>query len=365
MKITIQEKERGFLFRNGCFIRMLEPGRHSILSFLGYSAEVVEVDDQPTTDERLIAIYGKDKNFLDSVTKADVPDNHIALHYVDGCYSGLLFKGTYAYWNIFRKHEFKIIDISDDASTAEVPLRILAGFPSSLCKHVMVEDQQAVLLHIDGVFVRRLSSGKHFFWQNGRTINLAEYDMRTIQMEVPGQEILTLDKVGLRVNFVCLYRITDPVRLHNELQDYQKQIYVTLQLALRETVGRLRLDEVLELKESIADKVFEFLKTREDLLLVEFLNAGIKDIILPGEVRDIMNTILIAEKKAQANVITRREEVASTRSLLNTARLMDENKTLYKLKELEYLEKICENVSNISVNSTSGLLEQLGAVMKV
>ena len=80
---------------------------------------------------------------------------------------------------------------------------------------------------------------------------------------------------------------------------------------------------------------------------------------------NIMNTILVAEKKAQANVITRREEVASTRSLLNTARLMDENKTLYKLKELEYLERICENVSNISVSSASGLLEQLNAVIKV
>jgi hypothetical protein len=78
-----------------------------------------------------------------------------------------------------------------------------------------------------------------------------------------------------------------------------------------------------------------------------------------------MNTVLIAEKRAQANVITRREEVASTRSLLNTARLMDENGTLYKLKELEYLEKICDKVGNIQVSGASSLLDQLGAVMKV
>jgi regulator of protease activity HflC (stomatin/prohibitin superfamily) len=90
-----------------------------------------------------------------------------------------------------------------------------------------------------------------------------------------------------------------------------------------------------------------------------------KDIILPGEIRDIMNTVLVAEKRAQANVITRREEVASTRSLLNTARLMDENATLYKLKELEYVERICDKVESINVNSASGLLEQLGAMLKV
>ena len=74
---------------------------------------------------------------------------------------------------------------------------------------------------------------------------------------------------------------------------------------------------------------------------------------------------LIAEKRAQANVIMRREEVASTRSLLNTAKLMDENKTLFKLKELEYLEKICDKVGNISINGGKGVLEQLAELTGV
>jgi len=77
-----------------------------------------------------------------------------------------------------------------------------------------------------------------------------------------------------------------------------------------------------------------------------------------------MNTVLIAEKRAQANVITRREETASTRSLLNTAKLMDENKTLFKLKELEYLEKICEKIGNISLSSGDGLMDVLNGVVK-
>ena len=97
---------------------------------------------------------------------------------------------------------------------------------------------------------------------------------------------------------------------------------------------------------------------------MEFLNAGIKDIILPGEIRDIMNTVLVAERKAQANVITRREEVASTRSLLNTAKLMEENKTLYKLKEMECLERICAQVGNIQVTGGGALLEQLKGLLQ-
>ncbi|MDR2528673.1 MAG: hypothetical protein LBD04_06620 [Synergistaceae bacterium] len=500
MRIMIQENERGFLFKNGRFVRMLEPGRHMTLPFFGHRVNVVEVGDQPFTDERLIATYGKDENFQKSIVKVDVGDGQIALHYVDGRYSGVLEKGGYAYWNVFRKHAFqitdtldntslenvplmayskdenfqkhivkvdvadgqialhyvdgrycgvlekggyaywntfhkhtfkivsmlddtslkdiplmaygkdenfqkhivkvdvadgqialhyvdgrycgvlekggyaywntfhkhtfRIADMLDDASSKDIPLPILASLQNRLCTQVVVDDWQAVLLYIDGAFVRRLPSGRHFFWQNGRVISLVEYDMRTVQMEVLGQEILTLDKVGLRVNFVCQYRVIDPIQLHNEFQDYQKQLYVTLQLTLREIIGRLRLDEILELRNSIADKALDLLREKKDFPL-EFQSAGVKDIILPGEIRDIMNTVLVAEKKAQANVITRREEVASTRSLLNTARLMDENKTLYKLKELEYLEKICENVSSISVSSASGLLEQLSSIMKV
>ena len=76
-----------------------------------------------------------------------------------------------------------------------------------------------------------------------------------------------------------------------------------------------------------------------------------------------MNTVIAAEKRAQANVITRREEVASTRSLLNTAKLMDENQTLYRLKELEYIERICENAGSINLNGGSDILAQLTALI--
>jgi regulator of protease activity HflC (stomatin/prohibitin superfamily) len=89
------------------------------------------------------------------------------------------------------------------------------------------------------------------------------------------------------------------------------------------------------------------------------LDCGIRDIILPGDVKDIMNQVLVAEKRAQANVIMRREETASTRSLLNTAKLMEENTMLYKLKEMEYVEKIAEKINTISVNGSGDLIGQL------
>lgn len=89
------------------------------------------------------------------------------------------------------------------------------------------------------------------------------------------------------------------------------------------------------------------------------LDCGVKDIVLPGDIKDIMNQVLIAEKKAQANLITRREETASTRSLLNTAKLMEDNAMLYKLKEMEYVEKIAEKINNISLSGSGQIVDQL------
>lgn len=368
MKLTIKDSERGFLYKDGRFLRLLEPGKHNVRAYFGYSAEVREIDDTPFCDERLIATFGNDESFAASVTSVDVADGEVALHYVDGRYADVLPAGRYAFWNVFKRHTFKVVNTfeqTEEGAVRGIPAYILEQLPENICKSVDVDEGQAVLLYIDGAFVRRLPVGRHFFWQNGRTVSWEIYDMRSLQMEVQGQEILTLDKVGVRVNFVCTFRIVDPVKMHAEIRDYWAQIYVAMQLALREFIGRMKFDDLLEQKDSIADRVLGILKSRQDSLYVEFLTAGMKDIILPGEIRDIMNTVLIAEKRAQANVITRREEVASTRSLLNTARLMDENVTLYKLKKLEYLEKICEQVGSISLNSASGLLEQLADVMKV
>ena len=89
------------------------------------------------------------------------------------------------------------------------------------------------------------------------------------------------------------------------------------------------------------------------------LTAGIRDIVLPGEVKDIMNKVLVAQKSAEANTIVRREETAATRSLLNTAKLMEENDMLFKLKEMEYIEKIAGKIGEVTVSSGGKVLDQL------
>jgi regulator of protease activity HflC (stomatin/prohibitin superfamily) len=73
---------------------------------------------------------------------------------------------------------------------------------------------------------------------------------------------------------------------------------------------------------------------------LEVLSVGIRDVIMPGDMKDLMNKVTGAKKAAEANLIARREETAAMRSQANTARLLAENPTLMRLRELEVLEKI-------------------------
>ena len=136
-------------------------------------------------------------------------------------------------------------------------------------------------------------------------------------------------------------------------------MYVNMQLTLREFIGSLTLDEFLERKEQVSNAILQAATTKATDLGVTLKGCGIRDVILPGEMKEIMNQVLIAEKKAQANTIMRREETASTRSLLNTAKLMEDNAMLFKLKEMEYVEKIAEKINSITVSGGSQVVDQL------
>ena len=364
MKYTIFENKRGFLFVNGKYRRMLSPGKYRLHPVLGHVVlfaddldKAVPVD-VPTVDNSLLL---RDPEFAACVDRIEVPDGFKAVHMQDGRIVGVLKPGAYCFWNIYHENAFLLIDLAKAEITELTPEQLMS-VPLNQYIKVEVSEGEIGLLYLDGKLQRSLGSGSYYFWKNMQKIDCQKIDLRTQQLDIAGQEILTADKVSLRINFVCSYRITDPIRIVGEIKDYKTQIYVLTQLALRDYIGRFRLDELLEQKEDIAAFVLGQLQAKQDALFVAFSEAGVKDIILPGEIRDIMNTVLVAEKNAQANVIARREEVASTRSLLNTARLMDENATLYKLKELEYLEKICDKVGNISVGG-GNLLSELRDIL--
>ncbi len=362
MRTMIYENQRGLLFKNGKFEKCLGPGKYR--AGRRTEIEVLPLQHPIGSEMASIDVLLQDEALQGQVVSLDVKPRQVALHFVNGHFAELLSQGRHAFWKDCGEHTFQLTDISEPEVGEEIPRYIFGKISSRYYTRVEVAEYQKARLFYDGKLERILEPGVYYFWRGEKNVTADLVDIRLTQMNITGQEILTQDKVALRINVVLNYRIADYVKSFREIGDFREQIHVVAQLALREYVGRYKMDEILENKEDMSRYVAERLQAKQTELYVEILDAGVKDIILPGDVRDIMNTVLLAEKKAQANVIARREEVASTRSLLNTAKLMDENKTLYKLKELEYIERICENVGNINLNGNGDVLTQLAALLR-
>jgi regulator of protease activity HflC (stomatin/prohibitin superfamily) len=194
-----------------------------------------------------------------------------------------------------------------------------------------------------------LEAGVEMFWRFNRDVQVELIDMRMQNMEVSGQEILSRDKVGLRLNLAATWRYTDVLLAHQKLNKPAEHLYRELQFGLRAAVGTRNLDDLLENKQLIDEVVGTHARGKLNGFGIAIDGVGVKDIVLPGEMKTILAQVVEAEKSAEANVIRRREETAATRSLLNTAKVMEDNPTALRLKELETLERVAERIDRISV----------------
>ncbi len=361
--IIITERQMGLLFRNGRFVGVRGAGKYRLYG--GRHMEVSSLEQTVTTAMASPATLLADKSFRDATVTVDVPTGSIALRFLNGRLTQVLPSQpvSYIYWKACGDNAFRVVDITDPEVSEDIPTHLFAAMPASFYTKIEVPAGCRGRLVVDNRPTRLLTPGTYYFWRGPKPVTCDIVDTRLVPLELSGQEMLTRDKVTLRLNFICHYRITDCERIFTVADDYREHLRVIAQLALREYIGTHTLDELLGDKEALSQFAFQRLCDKAPTLCIEVSDAGVKDIILPGEIRDIMNTVLIAEKQAQANVITRREEVASTRSLLNTAKLMEENPTLYKLKELEAMERICENVGSISLSGNGDILAQLAGML--
>ena len=242
----------------------------------------------------------------------------------------------------------------------ELMRRLTRARRTELVTAFVVNDGQVGLLFVDGTHQRMLEPGMHAFWNVGKTIQVRVVDLKRQSLDVTGQELLTRDKVTIRVNISAEYRVVDPLKAVSEVKDFADALYRALQFAFRQTLGTLTLDQILERKVTVNAEAAEKVRADMAAIGVEVAAIELKDVILPGEMRDILNQVVAAEKQAEANVIRRREETNATRSLLNTAKVMAENPVMLRLKELEALEAIAGKVERLTIhNGTAGLMNDL------
>ena len=124
-------------------------------------------------------------------------------------------------------------------------------------------------------------------------------------------------------------------------------------------VGTRELDALLADKDGVAAELEAMVKARAEAFGVEVHAVGIRDVILPGEMKEILNRVTQARKTAEAALVTRREETAAIRSQANTARIFESSPTLMRLRELEVLEKVAEKAQLSVVVGKGGLADRV------
>jgi hypothetical protein len=261
---------------------------------------------------------------------------------------------TRVFWKVATKVAVERIDVASDPRVDPRHLAMVARERNLLVTEHVVENHEAGLLYVEGRLTERLAPGRHAFWTVGRRIEVKRFDLRPQAVEITAQEMLTKDRIALRVTLTAFRRIVDPERAVGTVPDVDAWLYRLVQFAVREAVASRTLDEVLSAKNVLDAELRAYVRERLAETGIEVTELGVKDVILPGEIRELVNKVVEAERIAKANLIRRQQETAATRSLLNTARLMEENPLLLRLKELESLERLVEKVGRIDLHAGEG-----------
>ena len=357
LDVTVKDGERAIVKRDGRFERVLEPGRHRLFDPMRkLTADVYAV---VRTEFRL-----DDYNVLKSAR----PDLAVALFEAVETHSGELavvsFDGrpvhlvgpwsTRVFWKVATRVDVERIDVASDPKVAPRHLAMVSRQGNAYLLEPVIENHEAGLLYVEGRFVERLAPGRHSYWTVDRKVEVKRLDLRPQAVEITAQEMLTKDRISLRVTLTVLRRIVDPERVAAAIADVDGWLYRLVQFAIREAVASRTLDEVLSAKGALDAELRAYVRERVAESGIEVTELGVKDVILPGEIRELVNKVVEAERVAKANQIRRQEETAATRSLLNTAKLMEDNPLLLRLKELESLERLVEKVGRIDLHAGEG-----------
>ncbi|MES0233470.1 slipin family protein [Citrobacter portucalensis] len=356
-KITIRKGQLGLLSRQGDYYQVLDAGEHRLPWFNTPDVLVINTDGSEIPEALAEYLRRFQPAWVEQYcVVADLIDTEAGALYVNGVLQEILPPGTRRlYWR--AEEALKLVRM--DTRQVSVPVEVMNAVLQPR-RNGTVKGREAILtvqvpawhvgvLKIDGETQTLLPPGLTAYWKVNHLIEAEVVDTRLQVLEVGGQEILTKDKVNLRLNLAANWRYGDVLLAFGQLTKPLDHLYRELQFALREAVGTRTLDELLEDKQVIDEVVSAQVKARMTPFGIEVASLGVKDIVLPGDMKAILSQLVEAEKSAQANVIRRREETAATRSLLNTAKVMENNPVALRLKELETLERVAERIDKISV----------------
>ncbi len=368
--VRISEAQRGLLFRDGRFVRVLEPGRHRFWTLFAdiavrilpltvpeldashlMTAAAVAVAD-PAAAEALFVIVG-------------CGAEEAAVVFADGVPVTVVRPGTRRmFLRAAGAVEVERVDLRTTLLAAPRHWAVAERQTPAMTTRALVHPYEAALLFVDGALRETLPAGAYVFWTLLHTVEVRRMDLRIQSLEITAQELLTRDRVSVRITLTCFYRVTDPGALVGATADHTSALHRLVQFAIRGALAGRTLDEALDARATLDDELLAGVRAGLDVPGLHVESVNMRDLILPGDMRALLNRVVEAEKAAQANLIRRREETAATRSALNTARLMDDNPTLLRLKELETLERLMEKVERVDLHAGAEGMDALLGLLR-
>ncbi len=355
MLIDLNLNERAVLVRDGRAVRALEPGRYHFWK----AHEVVRFD----TDK---LVFWAQPAVLAALPEAWFMTVRLAPHeravvLRDDKPKQFLRPGVHRVWTVDPTVVVRTFDVTQPVPELTDELR--AVIPASELVVRDIKQFERGLKYVRGKFEGILEPGHHTFWNDATaaavTVNVI--DMRVQQLKIDGQELMTRDKVTLRLTLAAEYAAADAPTTVHAVADVKDALYLAVQLAAREFVAGVTLDELLEGRDTLARFLEAQVAPRAEAFGVKLARVGVKDVILPGDMKTLLNKVIEAEKVAAANVILRREDAAATRNLAQTAKVIAEHPVLMRLKELETMKDVAEKIDELKlVVGTDGLKPLLG-----
>ena len=354
VEATVELAQRAVVFRDGKPERVLAPGRYA---FWGKHAKLATWNtDDPVfaAQPDVLAMFP-----LGWYATVELGANQRAVVHRDQRPAKFLRPGTHRVWTVNPNVTIEVFDVMHPVP--EIGDELRAVIPTGELVEAQVKQFERGLKYAHGKFEQMLEPGRYAYWNHpGARITVHVLDTRVQQLKIEGQELMTRDKVTLRLTLTAEYAPAEVATTVHAVADVKDALYLAVQLAAREFVAGVTLDELLEARDTLARYLEAQVVPRAEAFGVRVQRVGVKDVILPGEMKTLLNKVIEAEKVAAANVILRREDAAATRNMANTAKVIADNPVLMRLKELETMKDIAERIDEIKlVMGAEGLKHML------
>ncbi|WP_372368836.1 SPFH domain-containing protein [Candidatus Uabimicrobium sp. HlEnr_7] len=362
--INIWEYEKGLLYRKGKFEKLVDSGRYTLHSW--EHCNIIKIDTRETTitiPTREIHTKNNLKVDIELIVHYKIVEPQKICNVKD--YESQIFQDIsntlqqsmldYTVEEALGEHTLiKILQKNVVEKTQEYGVQVLNVKIEHICvprkqdQIVDIWEYEKGLLYREGKFEKLLDSGRHSI-RSWEPLSIVKLDLREVSTTIQAQEILTKDKIGVRVTLIAQYQIINPTAAIHNVDNYQEQLYQDLQLTLRENITGRSTEEILEDRDVLSAQLLDEIAPRVEKYGVLLHRVGVKDIILPGVVRNVFLQEVEADRRGRAERISARYAVSIARSKANTAKILQENPHVMRLKELETLAEMASKEGNVVI----------------